>query len=272
MGTVISGYADDPTKAYLVVNGFRHWITNPAIFDQCAVSFVGTATNLEADGKPIMAARDFAALKHLRGDGIEIGALHCPSVLPSGARVRYVDYISAEESRARYPDLTIAGEVVVDDGEELKKFTDESLDFIVANHFLEHTRNPLGVIRNHLRKLKAGGTLLYALPDKRYSFDRDRPVTSFDHLVIDDRHGYEISDRSHYLEYVRLVDKLTDTQAIEAHATVLKNMDNRIHFHVWDAAAIREMFSSAIAYLEYSFSIVDVIEAELEVITVLKKS
>jgi len=271
MSNVISGYVDDPTKAYLVANGFRHWITNPAILEQCAVSFVGKARSLEPEGRPVMAARDFAAIKHLQGDGIEIGALHCPSVLPPSARARYVDYISAQEARSRYPDLTIAGDVVVDDGEDLAKFAESSLDFIVANHFLEHTRNPLGVIRTHLRKLKPGGKLLYALPDKRHSFDHARPITSFQHLVADDQHGWDLSDRAHYLEYVRYVDKLTDPKAIEAHACVLKNMDNRIHFHVWDADAIREMFSAAVAYLDYGFIVADVFEADHEVVTVLCK-
>lgn len=271
MGKVICGYADHPTRAYLVVEGTRHWITDHKIFQQCGVVSVEPATNMEADGAPVVVARDFAAYKYLKGSGIEIGALNCPSVLPRGATALYIDYISPEESQARYPGLAIAEKVIVDDGETLATFEPSSLDFIVANHFLEHTRSPLGVIRTHLSKLKAGGILFYALPDKRKSFDRDRPVTPFQHLVMDEEHGSDVSDRLHYLEYVRYVDKVIGAKDIEAHATILKDTDNRIHFHVWDADGIRDLFTSAADYLGNSFEIIDVMEAELEVITILRK-
>lgn len=271
MGKIISGYADDPAKAYLVVDGTRHWIASHDIFQQCGLGAVEQASSAERDGKPILEARDFAALRHLRGKGIEIGALHKPSLLPSGASALYVDYISSDEARERYPELgEVTDKIIVDDGETLDKFAPGSLDFVVANHFLEHARNPLGVIRTHLSKLRDGGVLLYALPDKRYSFDRDRPVTPFAHLVMDDQHGPDLSDRSHYLEYVRFVDKLTTPSEIEAHASILKDMDNRIHFHVWDAEAIRQLFEAASEYLG-GFAVVQTIESGFEVITVLQK-
>lgn len=271
MVKVICGYADHPTRAYLVVDRTRHWIMDAKIFRQCGVVSVEPATNMEVDGMPVVAARDFAALKYLRGSGIEVGALNCPSILPSGATALYVDYISTEEAQARYPELTIADKVIVDDGETLATFEPSSLDFIVANHFLEHTRSPLGVIRTHLSKLKKGGILFYSLPDKRKSFDRDRPVTPFQHLVMDEEHGTDVSDRLHYLEYVRYVDKVLGAKEIEAHATILKDADNRIHFHVWDADGIRDLFVSAADYLGNTFEIIDSMEAELEVITVLRK-
>lgn len=272
MSIVAHGFRDDPAKAYLVVGDRRHWITTPVLLQQCEVVAIEKATRAADEGPPIYQSRDFAALKFLKGDGVEIGALNCPAVLPHCARVTYVDYISPAEARLKYPGVTVPDNVVVDDGEKLDRFDPASLNFIVANHFLEHTRNPLGVLRVHLSKLKPGGILIYALPNKDMTFDKERPITSFQHLVMDDQHGPEISDWFHYLEFARYCDGLTDPWAIEAKARLLRDTDDRIHFHVWDARAIREMFTSASDYLGSGFRLVESFNAGLEVVTVLQKN
>ena len=100
------------------------------------------------------------AAECLRGGGVEIGALHQPMPLPPGAGVTYVDRMTVEELRAHYPELAeleLTPVDVVDDGERLATFEDESVDFVVANHFLEHCENPIGTIETHLRKLRPGG-------------------------------------------------------------------------------------------------------------------
>jgi hypothetical protein len=65
----------------------------------------------------------------------------------------------------------------VDDGERLEKVEDASAGFLIANHMLEHCENPLGMLRNDLRKVAHGGWLYYAMPDMRCCFDIARPPT-----------------------------------------------------------------------------------------------
>ena len=144
----------------------------------------------------------------LRGSGIEIGALHLPMVLPAGVSVRYVDRMTVPELRAHYPELEgldLAPVDVVDDGERLLTFEPESVDFIIANHFLEHCEDPIRTIETHLSKLRPGGTVFYAVPDKRYTFDFRRPRTPLSHVIADHEDGGRASRSQHYLEYVRLV-------------------------------------------------------------------
>ena len=271
-----TGYSDMPGGIFLVIDKYRHWITNPDLFTKLSLSYDDVQTHgKEAEGVPLASVRDYAAIRYLSGEGVEIGALHNPSKMPLKANVTYVDYITSDEARIRYPDIAeqIAKRtIVVDDGEKLEQFEDESLDFIVANHFLEHTRDPIGTIKVHLNKLKSGGILLYALPDKRYSFDVTRPVTPFEHLIIDHEHGYEVSNYHHYLEYVRYVDQVNDKKSIEAHAKLLIKMDNRIHFHVWDANAIRDMFYETSEYCDRSFVILEILEDNPEIVVILKKN
>lgn len=120
----------------------------------------------------------------IQGSGVEIGALHQPLPLHSGARVRYVDRMDVAGLRAQYPELhgyKLVPVEIVDDGEKLNTLKNESQDFIIANHFLEHTQNPLGTIERFMQVLKPGGCLYMAVPDKRWTFDVDRPVTPLDH-------------------------------------------------------------------------------------------
>jgi GT2 family glycosyltransferase/SAM-dependent methyltransferase len=180
------------------------------------------------------------AAELLAGSGIEIGALNWPLTVPAHVRVTYVDHMSFEASQAAHPDLTIARVDVLDDGERLDTFSDESVDFIVANHFLEHCEDPIGTIETHLRKVRPGGVLFYAVPDKRYTFDFRRPRTPLAHLVADYENGPERSRRDHFLEWETQVyepghapptEDVARQRAAQAEAS-----GHSIHFHVWTQA------------------------------------
>ncbi len=122
--------------------------------------------------------RAFLGGRILGGSGLEIGALHSPQAVPGGCRVRYVDRLDVEGLRAHYPELNELPLVpvdIIDDGETLATIAEGSQDFIIAHHFLEHTQDPIGTIARHLDVLRPGGVLFMAVPDKRETFDVDRP-------------------------------------------------------------------------------------------------
>ena len=179
----------------------------------------------------------------LHGDGLEIGALHLATALPPGAHARYVDRMSVSDLRAHYPELQtldLAPVDVIDDGERLDTIEPESVDFIVANHFLEHCEDPIRTIQTHLTKLKPGGTLFYAVPDKRYTFDFQRPRTTLEHVIEDHEHGPEHSRAEHYVAWVRagLVPGFAPVteQDIQDKAAELERESYSIHFHIWTQA------------------------------------
>src|SRR3954464_14570380 len=160
--------------------------------------------------REVRATRRRLAKRFLRGEGLEIGALHFPLGLPRHAHARYVDRMGVEDLRREYPDLRARPLVdvdVLDDGEKLTTIPDESADFLIANHFIEHTEDPIATLRAHARVLKPGGVLYMAVPDKRSTFDIDRPITPLEHMVTDHEHGPQTSRKAHYEEWVRLVEK-----------------------------------------------------------------
>ena len=204
----------------------------------------------------ILAERQRVAARYLSGSGIEIGALDAPTPLPQNASVRYVDLRAARALATHYPELDARRFVnvdVVDDGERLVRFDDSSIDFVVANHMLEHCENPLGTLRKHLRKVKPGGMLFYAMPDMRMGFDHARPRTSFEHLVLDDADGGAGSRRSHHLEWARFANNIDDEGEVIRVAQENMRLAYSIHFHVWDASAWLEFLGRAREYLDRGF-------------------
>ena len=249
-----------------------------------SVTISGTPIQLSNSPKwfpcePLIWNRVLIASNFLKGNGIEIGALHNPlpiQWISQIENVRYVDRFDVERLRSHYPELNHLPLVpvdIIDDGETLTKIQDGSLDFIIANHMLEHCQNPLGTLRNHLNKIKDGGIIYLAVPDKRYTFDRDRELTSFAHLVRDDQQGSELSKKQHFIEWVTKVSKIDDEEQIQKELLYLMEIDYSIHFHVWDAQSFREFLSEAILYLNQIFTVEFLIENHNEeIICILKKA
>lgn len=139
---------------------------------------------------------------------------------------------------------------VVDDGVRLASFADASLDFVVANHMLEHVEDPIAALEHQLRVLKPGGILYLTLPDARHSFDSPRQRTTAEHLLRDHRDGPQASRSEHYEECARLIEGHNGENLTKR----VQGMDAeglRPHFHVWEPIT----FAGFLATLDLPFSI-----------------
>jgi len=223
----------------------------------------------------IINKRSVIAKRFLKGEGIEIGALHHPLKLPANASVKYVDRLSNSELRIHYPELSNCDIVevdIIDDGEKLSTIQSDSLDFIVANHMLEHCENPIGTIRHHLKHIKRNGIIYYAVPDKIHSFDNKRKLTPFEHLIHDDQNGDGIESREkHYEEWVKYLCDIEDAGEAFETKKKLMFMNYSIHFHVWNYNGFQEFIESTNKYLNEPFDVLLFESNDTEIITVLKK-
>jgi SAM-dependent methyltransferase len=238
-----------------------------------------------ADLPPVyLDARAEFANRYLSGHGLEIGGLNWPLEVPPGAHVSQVDRMSTEDLRTEYPEVDgpRLKVDVVDDGETLATIPAGSQDFIIANHFLEHTQDPIGTIETHLGKLKPGGILFYAVPDKRYSFDFRRPLTPLKHMVRDHEHGPKRSRRQHFDEWTRLVGgedaDRADPAALKqfekrasAEARELEAADFSIHTHVWNQASFLGLILHCRERFGEAFDIEATCQRSLEFVVVLRK-
>lgn len=216
--------------------------------------------------------RPLVAQAYLSGQGLELGALHRPLRVPPQAKVTFVDRLTRGGLFEHYPDLAgkeLVPVDLVDDAERLGRVADASQDFVIANHLLEHCQDPIGALKNFLRVLRPGGVLYLTVPDHRYTFDRDRPVTALDHLWADHRDGPQRSLREHYEEWVRLVEKVSDPVAAQRRTEELLRQAFSIHFHVWTQSELLDLLLAL--KKQVTFEIEVFLKRKYEVIAVLRK-
>jgi predicted SAM-dependent methyltransferase len=201
------------------------------------------------------------AKTYIRGEGIEIGALDYPLKVPKNVRVKYLDRISREEHAKMSNAFKLKRMVRVDiigDGETLKEVADQSQDFVIANHFIEHCQNPIMTISNMIRVTKSGGVIFLCIPDKRCTFDINRDETPIEHLVKDYEQGPQWSEQGHYEDFVMKTiwgEKVKTDKDLQDVVDHLKAINWSIHFHVWSHPAMVDFFQYLKNEMHFPFTI-----------------
>lgn len=202
--------------------------------------------------------------KYLHGEGVEIGALQEPLDLNhlNVSQIFYVDRLSNDDLRTHYPEmngLPLVHVDIVDDGSTLASLPDNSLDFIIANHVFEHLDNPIRALKNWYNHLRPNGILFLAVPDKRFTFDKERSLTSLQHFLDD----YNASDddrlkrdHSHFVETAEIIEKRTGADAEERVADLIARHYS-IHYHTWDFLGFRAFIRHICTEIDIPFTIVD---------------
>jgi predicted SAM-dependent methyltransferase len=181
--------------------------------------------------------REALAATYLRGEGIEVGGLNAPLRVPAGVGVKYVDLVDVDELQKSYPGVEIKRPDIVANGETLECVEDESQDFVIANHFLEHCEDPIRALKNFLRVVRRGGVIFVAIPDKRFTFDVRRGVTTFEHLLRDHEDGGAGSRLGHFEDYHRVVLGIDDERQIRRDVEEM----GHTHYHVWTQVEMLEL-------------------------------
>lgn len=214
--------------------------------------------------------RESIAKLYLSGSGIEIGALHNPMKLDRHIKVKYVDL----KDKDALPDEIEGKKVhkivdIVDNAETLTSVNSNSQNFVIANHVLEHCANPILAIKNMLRVLKTDGILFLTIPDKRYTFDKDRTITNFEHIMQDFEQGAQISKKAHCEEWIKLAVKKSGNAAETAIAELYQETFADIHYHCWTPKEILEMMVKLKDFFDYEIEFAYKTHGEFTV--VLKK-
>ncbi|GEM_PF-851600 len=178
--------------------------------------------------------------RHLIGSGIEVGPGHQPFELPyPGTAVRFVDRWQPQENRRLFPELGadapfVAPDIVANfDTDRLRPIADESQDFVVCSHVLEHLAEPIGFLEEIHRVLRPGGTTVLLLPNRHRTFDRRREPTPLAHLLADHAARVTEVDDDHMIEFLRNTIGLPEDPD-ERDACMALQRDRTIHVHCWD--------------------------------------
>lgn len=192
----------------------------------------------------------------LRGQGLEVGALNEPATLPPGATARYFDAIDEAQAAALFPELAKEQLVKVSflgdlDQGDLRQFPDESFDFVVANHVLEHLANPVRAVRDLFRICRVGGKVVIAVPDRDYTFDRSRDLTTWAHLWADYLNDTRVVADDHYEGFLRSAAPHVFSEPPEnlpVHFQFCRS--RREHAHVWNSESFDRFLKACLASLK----------------------
>lgn len=192
----------------------------------------------------------------LSGRGLEVGALDFPAAVPAGCVMEYCDAHTREEAAAIFPEVDGGSLVAVDhvidlDTGSLSGITPCPYDFVIMNHVIEHVACPIAVIEQLFSVLKDDGILVISAPDKEFCFDKDRPLTTFEHLLDEYRRGVNHVDDDHYLGLIRHIHPDIFYGGDEvARSNLLKLVrSRREHAHVWNSQSFSEFLRLSIAHL-----------------------
>jgi SAM-dependent methyltransferase len=134
------------------------------------------------------------------------------------------------------------------DGSDLNEIGDDKYDFLLSSHNLEHIANPLKAVKEWIRVVRPGGFILLILPDKRFTFDRRRPYTSFSHLLSDFNSNIGEDDLTHVNEVLEMHDLKMDPGAGRDFDRFKKRCENNfevrgLHQHIFSFDLLEEVIS-----------------------------
>jgi len=206
-------------------------------------------------------------VRHLEGTGLELGPGHQPFSLPSNVTVRYVDRWDPEHSRELYPELGpdvpfLVPDIVANfDVDRLGMIEDGSENFVICSHVLEHVADPIGFLGEIQRVLRPGGVMILVLPDRRRTFDRDRPPTTLEHLVAEhDARVTEVDD-AHIAEFLALAGPEAAYLAQPADTDRAEFFDwhrrRSVHVHCWTEDEFAEVLRYCVTELAHDWRLLE---------------
>jgi SAM-dependent methyltransferase len=244
-----------PRHTGVVTRGFynRAPVTGPIEHDD-ATGHVEHAP-MDTVGRRLLA-------RHIIGAGVELGPGHVPFPLGPGTTVRYVDRWAPDQNRELFPELADAAfprpHIVANlDTDRLSALADESQDFVIASHVLEHLAEPIGLIVEIHRVLRPGGVVLILLPDRHRTFDRHREPTSLAHLVAEYAANVTEVDDTHISEFLEKTGTPLGDSPEADRATIELHRRRSIHVHCWTDEEFFPVLRYGVEHLGQRWEFVD---------------
>lgn len=131
------------------------------------------------------------------------------------------------------------------DSTDLELIADNTYDYLISCHNLEHIANPLKAIKEWLRILKKDSYIILILPNKNYCFDHKRNYTSFSTLL--DKYNRNVGEDNleSLTEILELHDLSLDRAAGTKEQFTLRSLDNFnnrcLHHHVFNLELVQKI-------------------------------
>jgi ubiquinone/menaquinone biosynthesis C-methylase UbiE len=172
------------------------------------------------------------AHKYCIGKGLEIGG---SAHNPFGLNTLNVDYSDSMDTISKKNEIRFCGKAlkvdIVANGDDIP-LSDESQDFIVGSHIIEHFTNPIKALVEWDRLVKFGGIIFMIVPHKERTFEKEKKSTPIGHLIEDFQNN---NTRPHGKPYEHEHCWVTET-FIE----LIRYMIEKLHMG-WEIAEIQDV-------------------------------
>lgn len=172
------------------------------------------------------------AHKYCIGKGLEIGGSAHNSF---GLNTLNVDYSDSMDTISKKNEISFCGKAlkidIVAEGDDIP-LPDESQDFIVNSHVIEHFTNPIRALMEWDRLVKPSGIIFMIVPHKERTFEKEKECTPLEHL-IDDFHNN--NTQPHGKQYGHQHCWVTNT-----FVELIKYMIEKLHME-WEIAQIQDV-------------------------------
>lgn len=118
------------------------------------------------------------------------------------------------------------GKVIINDAVSISDVENDTYDFCLSSHSLEHIANPLKAINEWLRIIKKNGYIIIIVPEKSCCFDHKRNYSVFSTLLSQYKNNVGEDDLSTLPEILKNHDLSMDPPAGDLGAFTKRSLDN----------------------------------------------
>jgi len=121
---------------------------------------------------------------NIKGAGLELGPLTSPILTKEAANIHYVDHLSLADLKEKYRnepvelDEIVEPDFVLGNKSLLETVGRKRFDYIIASHVIEHIPDTVRWLQDLSKVLRPGGVVSLAIPDKRFTFDITRQIST----------------------------------------------------------------------------------------------
>lgn len=138
---------------------------------------------------------------------------------------------------------------LIANGDDLP-FKNNTLDYVVSSHMIEHSFDPIKTVNEWLRVIKPGGYIFMIIPHKERTLDINRNITTVDELIK--RHNGTLNITNYGIKDVKMIDNKKVGKALESEIQFILNKknienlsiikeDDHHHWSVWDTKAFLDL-------------------------------
>jgi SAM-dependent methyltransferase len=181
----------------------------------------------------------------LSGKGLEFGAASNPFPTSPNSEMEYADLYdhsltsSPYHGNVHYTNSDFVKCKYITSIEKMIGIPDESFDFIIACHVIEHVSNPLLALESVWKKLKPKGKFVLLVPHMDLTFDAKRDLTTLEHIVLDYKRPLKERDFLHFVEFYEKA--FVAPNPFQKASQEFTNGFSDIHFHTWNEASFLNM-------------------------------